>query len=67
MSLFIADLAFETNEILLEEAKAAILVASLIAGVWGALYLYLTNPPLLTRQIASHPETSVPSQMDDAS
>jgi NhaA family Na+:H+ antiporter len=66
MSLFIADLAFETNEILLEEAKAAILVASLIAGVWGALYLYLTNPPLLTRQIASSAETSVPSEMDDA-
>jgi NhaA family Na+:H+ antiporter len=44
MSLFIADLAFDNNAVFLEEAKAAILVASLIAGVWGALFLFLTNP-----------------------
>ena len=44
MSLFIADLAFENNALLLEEAKAAILVASLITGIWGALFLFLTNP-----------------------
>ena len=44
MSLFIADLAFENNALLLEEAKAAILVASLITGIWGALFLFLTTP-----------------------
>jgi NhaA family Na+:H+ antiporter len=38
MALFISGLAFRA-EILVTEAKLAILVASLIAGVWGYVYL----------------------------
>ena len=65
MSLFIADLAFEDNEILLEQAKAAILVASLIAGIWGALFLYLTNPAPLPGQRASQTETDMHTHVDE--
>ena len=65
MSLFIADLAFEDNEILLEQAKAAILAASLIAGIWGALFLYLTNPAPLPGQRASQTETDIHTHVDE--
>jgi Na+:H+ antiporter, NhaA family len=42
MSLFVAELAFPEGE-MLESAKLGILVASLIAGVGGAVVLYLAS------------------------
>ncbi len=39
MSIFITDLAFEGNELFITQAKAGILVASLIAGIGGFLLL----------------------------
>lgn len=45
MSLFIAGLAFPTNEILLNDAKFGILFASFISGMLGYLFLrYLSKP-----------------------
>jgi NhaA family Na+:H+ antiporter len=43
MSLFITDLAFR-DESLAAEAKLAILVASLLAAVWGAVVLHVKLP-----------------------
>ncbi|MCA9427483.1 MAG: Na+/H+ antiporter NhaA, partial [Candidatus Omnitrophica bacterium] len=43
MSLFISELAF-TDDLLVDEAKIGILVASLISGVWGYLVLMVTLP-----------------------
>jgi Na+/H+ antiporter NhaA len=43
MSLFIAGNAFRGNLDLLDEAKAGILVASLIAGIIGYVLTYLTT------------------------
>ena len=45
MSLFIGLLAFAGNEVLQEEVKVGILSGSLIAGVLGALVLYLSPMP----------------------
>jgi NhaA family Na+:H+ antiporter len=42
MSLFIAGNAFRGNADLLDEAKAGILAASLVAGVIGYVLTYLT-------------------------
>jgi len=39
MSIFVADLAFKYNEALILQAKAAILVASLLAGLSGYVWL----------------------------
>ena len=44
MSLFISGLAFSDPEPL-AQAKLAILIASLVAGVVGFLFIYLTNAP----------------------
>ncbi|MGB3701454.1 MAG: Na+/H+ antiporter NhaA, partial [Anaerolineales bacterium] len=43
MSLFIAGNAFRGNLDLLDEAKAGILVASLLAGIIGYVLTYLTT------------------------
>ncbi|MCA9430503.1 MAG: Na+/H+ antiporter NhaA, partial [Candidatus Omnitrophica bacterium] len=43
MSLFVSELAF-TDDLLVDEAKIGILVASLISGVWGYLVLMVTLP-----------------------
>jgi NhaA family Na+:H+ antiporter len=43
MSIFISALAFDQNPLMLDQAKLAILVASIIAGVTGYLFLFLTN------------------------
>ena len=45
MSIFISALAFAKDPVMLDQAKLAILVASIIAGVGGYLFLYLTNKP----------------------
>jgi len=45
MSIFISALAFAGDPAMLTQAKLAILVASIIAGVGGYLWLYLTNKP----------------------
>jgi NhaA family Na+:H+ antiporter len=46
MSLFISDLAFSSNDELVEAAKLGILVASLIAGAVGWTILRIAaNPP----------------------
>jgi Na+/H+ antiporter NhaA len=42
MSLFIAELSFETTE-LLNEAKVSILAASLLSGITGAAILYFAG------------------------
>jgi len=44
MSVFIAELAF-TDPSLIAQAKVAILVSSLLAGVFGAVVLWRTLPP----------------------
>jgi Na+:H+ antiporter, NhaA family len=47
MSLFIAGLAFPMNEILLNDAKFGILLASFISGILGYLFLrYSSNPEI---------------------
>ena len=43
MSIFISELAF-VNELLIDQAKVGILVASLLAGILGATILHLTLP-----------------------
>jgi NhaA family Na+:H+ antiporter len=43
MSIFIAQLGFETNPELLQMAKIGILTASLVAGVGGFVWLYLLS------------------------
>jgi len=43
MSLFITDLAFDA-ESLITETKIAILAASLVAAVWGAVVLHMRLP-----------------------
>jgi NhaA family Na+:H+ antiporter len=43
MSLFVSELAFKDPD-LVSEAKVGILVASLIAGVWGYLVLARSLP-----------------------
>ncbi len=48
MSIFVAELAFGGREDLLLVAKTGILAASLVAGVAGFIWLYLTSPPLET-------------------
>jgi NhaA family Na+:H+ antiporter len=45
MSIFISALAFAKDPVMLDQAKLAILIASLIAGIGGYLFLYLTNKP----------------------
>ena len=40
MSIFVADLAFLGNDILIFQAKVGILLASLISGLFGYLWLY---------------------------
>ncbi len=45
MSIFVAQLAFSGEEDLLLVAKTGILMASLVAGVGGYLWLYLTAKP----------------------
>ncbi len=45
MSIFISALAFRGDPALLDQAKLAILTASIIAGVGGYLFVYLTNKP----------------------
>jgi NhaA family Na+:H+ antiporter len=44
MSLFIGGAAFESNPVLQETAKLAILVASILAAVIGSSLLYVTSP-----------------------
>jgi NhaA family Na+:H+ antiporter len=44
MSIFVANLAFSENELLLDSAKAGILVGSFIAGLAGYLVLRLGKP-----------------------
>jgi NhaA family Na+:H+ antiporter len=53
MSLFIAGNAFRGNPDLLDQAKAGILIASLLAGIIGYLLTYLTTQ---THHEASHIE-----------
>jgi NhaA family Na+:H+ antiporter len=43
VSLFIASLAFPTDQLLLDEAKLGVLVGSLIAGIAGAALLLASN------------------------
>ena len=43
MSIFISELAF-VNELLIDQAKVGILIASLLAGIIGASILYFTLP-----------------------
>ena len=43
MSIFIANLAFAGNELLINSAKIGIITVSLIAGVSGFLILRLVN------------------------
>ncbi len=43
MSIFISELAF-VNELLIDQAKVGILIASLLAGVCGAITLHFTLP-----------------------
>jgi len=45
MSIFVAQLGFEQNPELLLMAKTGILMASLLAGVSGFIWLYLVNTP----------------------
>ena len=47
MSIFISELAF-VNELLVDQAKVGILIASLLAGVCGAIILYFTLPKVAT-------------------
>ena len=44
VSLFIANLSFGENEILLSQAKMGVLLGTLLSGVLGAIVLYLTLP-----------------------
>jgi NhaA family Na+:H+ antiporter len=44
MSLFISGAAFESDPLLQETAKLAILVASVVAAAIGSTLLYLTSP-----------------------
>jgi NhaA family Na+:H+ antiporter len=44
MSIFIANLGFEASPQALQEAKSSILLASLVAGISGYLWLRFTNP-----------------------
>ena len=46
MSIFVAQLGFAGSEDLLLMAKTGILVASLLAGVTGFIWLYLVSRPL---------------------
>ena len=39
MSIFVADLAFKYNEVLINQAKAAILIASILAALLGYIWL----------------------------
>ena len=43
MSIFISELAF-VNELLIDQAKVGILIASLLAGIIGAAILHYTLP-----------------------
>ena len=43
MSIFISELAF-VNELLIDQAKVGILIASLLAGIIGAIILHFTLP-----------------------
>ena len=47
MSIFISELAF-VNELLIDQAKVGILIASLLAGVCGAIILYFALPKVAT-------------------
>lgn len=47
MSIFISELAF-VNELLIDQAKVGILIASLLAGVCGAIILHFTLPKVAT-------------------
>ena len=47
MSIFISELAF-VNELLVDQAKVGILIASLLAGVCGAIILHFTLPKVAT-------------------
>ena len=44
VSLFIANLSFGDNEILLNQAKMGVILGTLISGILGAAVLYLTLP-----------------------
>ncbi|MCB0257649.1 MAG: Na+/H+ antiporter NhaA, partial [Anaerolineae bacterium] len=55
MALFIDSLAFEDNVGLLNTAKVAILVASLVAGVVGYLILRTAAPTSETSPVPSKP------------
>jgi len=46
MSIFIANLAFSFNPLLLDSAKVGILLGSAIAGLSGYLFLRLTIKPV---------------------
>ena len=46
MSIFVAQLGFSERDDLLLIAKTAILLASLVAGVVGILWLYLVSKPV---------------------
>ncbi len=50
MSIFVAQLGFEGQEELLLMAKTGILVASLLAGVAGFIWLYLVSKPLEAKE-----------------
>jgi NhaA family Na+:H+ antiporter len=43
MSLFVSNLAFDNNE-LIQQAKIGILIASLIGGTIGFIFLYYNKP-----------------------
>lgn len=47
MSIFISELAF-VNELLIDQAKVGILIASLLAGVCGAIILHFALPEVAT-------------------
>jgi len=54
MSIFVAQLGFEDNPELLLMAKTGILLASLLAGVSGFIWLYLVKSPSAADQQAPH-------------
>jgi len=43
MSIFISQLAFKGNHVLIEEAKLAILISTLLAGFLGVLWFFITT------------------------
>lgn len=59
MSIFIAELAFKANDAAIASVKIGILLASLLSGIIGALFLLLTSKPSVHNDTLE--ETSMPS------